>query len=120
MTDIDLTDFERDGPSTEVPTTASLARPSASLAARHRAGEPRDRDACAWFGSRFVLEDVSLFMPAGQVTALIGPSGCGKSTYLRLLNRMHELVLGAAFDGEFLLDGVDIYPRCALRRSGRG
>jgi phosphate transport system ATP-binding protein len=55
------------------------------------------------------LEDVSLLLPAGQVTALIGPSGCGKSTYLRLLNRMHELILGAAFDGEFLLDGVDIY-----------
>ena len=67
------------------------------------------RGACAWFGTRLVLEDVSLSMPAGEVTALIGPSGCGKSTYLRLLNRMHELVLGAAFDGEFLLDGVDIY-----------
>jgi phosphate transport system ATP-binding protein len=67
------------------------------------------RDACAWFGNRLVLENVSLVMPAGHVTALIGPSGCGKSTYLRLLNRMHELVLGAAFDGEFLLDGVDIY-----------
>jgi phosphate transport system ATP-binding protein len=67
------------------------------------------RGACAWFGRRLVLEDVNLTMPAGQVTALIGPSGCGKSTYLRLLNRMHELVLGAAFDGDFLLDGVDIY-----------
>jgi phosphate transport system ATP-binding protein len=67
------------------------------------------RNACAWFGDKLVLEDVSLSMPAGRVTALIGPSGCGKSTYLRLLNRMHELVLGAAFDGEFLLDGVDIY-----------
>ena len=33
-------------------------------------------------------------MPRGQVTALIGPSGCGKSTFLRLLNRMHELVPG--------------------------
>ena len=29
---------------------------------------------------------------ANQVTALIGPSGCGKSTFLRILNRMHELV----------------------------
>ena len=28
----------------------------------------------------------------GEVTALIGPSGCGKSTFLRILNRMHELV----------------------------
>ena len=32
----------------------------------------------------------------GEVTALIGPSGCGKSTFLRILNRMHELVPGAS------------------------
>ena len=50
-----------------------------------------------------------MVMPAGKVTALIGPSGCGKSTFLRLLNRMHELVPAAAMDGQVLLDGVDIY-----------
>ena len=49
-------------------------------------------DACAWFGDHLVLEGVDLHMPAGEVTSLIGPSGCGKSTFLRLLNRMHELV----------------------------
>ncbi len=67
------------------------------------------KGACAWFGERLVLEGVDLVMPAGQVTALIGPSGCGKSTFLRLLNRMHELIPGAALDGEILLDGDDIY-----------
>jgi phosphate transport system ATP-binding protein len=67
------------------------------------------RDACAWFGDRLVLEGVDLTMPAGQVTALIGPSGCGKSTFLRLLNRMHELVPGSAMAGDILLDGEDIY-----------
>ena len=67
------------------------------------------KDACAWFGDRLVLEGVDLVMPKGQVTALIGPSGCGKSTFLRLLNRMHELIPGAALDGEILLDGDDIY-----------
>jgi phosphate transport system ATP-binding protein len=67
------------------------------------------RDACAWFGSHLVLEGVTLVMPQGEVTALIGPSGCGKSTFLRLLNRMHELIPGAALDGEILLDGEDIY-----------
>ena len=56
-----------------------------------------------------MLEGVDLVMPAGEVTALIGPSGCGKSTFLRLLNRMHELVPGAAMDGEILLDADDIY-----------
>jgi phosphate transport system ATP-binding protein len=67
------------------------------------------RDACAWFGDNLVLEGVDLVMPAGEVTALIGPSGCGKSTFLRLLNRMHELVPGATLAGEVLLDGDDIY-----------
>jgi phosphate transport system ATP-binding protein len=68
-------------------------------------------DACAWFGDRLVLEGVHLVMPAGHVTALIGPSGCGKSTFLRLLNRMHELIPGAQLDGQILLDGDDIYDR---------
>ncbi|HVU72549.1 MAG TPA: phosphate ABC transporter ATP-binding protein [Mycobacteriales bacterium] len=63
----------------------------------------------AWFGSTKVLDDVSLDMPPGVVTALIGPSGCGKSTFLRLLNRMHELVPGASLAGRVLLDGVDVY-----------
>ncbi|QSR26146.1 phosphate ABC transporter ATP-binding protein [Nocardioides aromaticivorans] len=63
----------------------------------------------AWFGQRKVLDRVSIDIPAGQVTALIGPSGCGKSTFLRILNRMHELVPGAALAGEVRLDGVDIY-----------
>jgi phosphate transport system ATP-binding protein len=63
----------------------------------------------AWFGDRKVLDRVWLTMPAGQVTALIGPSGCGKSTFLRILNRMHELVASAKLAGEVLLDGVDIY-----------
>jgi phosphate transport system ATP-binding protein len=67
------------------------------------------RDITAWFGDHMVLEGVSLTMHAGQVTALIGPSGCGKSTFLRILNRMHQLVPGASLAGEVLLDGVDIY-----------
>jgi phosphate transport system ATP-binding protein len=75
------------------PTTASLEAEQVS----------------AWFGQRKVLDRVDLGIPAGKVTALIGPSGCGKSTFLRILNRMHELVPGAALSGQVLLDGVDIY-----------
>ncbi len=67
------------------------------------------RDVSAWFGSRKVLDRVSLTMHAGEITALIGPSGCGKSTFLRILNRMHELVPSAQLAGEVLLDGEDIY-----------
>jgi phosphate transport system ATP-binding protein len=67
------------------------------------------RAVSAWFGDRKVLDRVSLTMPAGRVTALIGPSGCGKSTFLRILNRMHELVPLAKLAGEVRLDGEDIY-----------
>jgi phosphate transport system ATP-binding protein len=67
------------------------------------------RAVSAWFGDHKVLDRVSLEMPAGRVTALIGPSGCGKSTFLRILNRMHELVPSASLAGEVLLDGDDIY-----------
>jgi phosphate transport system ATP-binding protein len=63
----------------------------------------------AWFSGRKVLERVSLHMEPGRVTALIGPSGCGKSTFLRILNRMHEMVKGAQLAGEVLLAGHDIY-----------
>jgi phosphate transport system ATP-binding protein len=67
------------------------------------------RSVSAWFGERKVLDRVSLTMPPGSVTALIGPSGCGKSTFLRILNRMHELIPGATLAGEVRLSGQDIY-----------
>jgi phosphate transport system ATP-binding protein len=63
----------------------------------------------AWFGDHHVLGPIDLEMPANTITALIGPSGCGKSTFLRILNRMHELVPSAQLAGEILLNGVDIY-----------
>jgi phosphate transport system ATP-binding protein len=63
----------------------------------------------AWFGKRKVLENCTLTMEERHVTALIGPSGCGKSTFLRILNRLHEVVAGAQISGKVELDGIDIY-----------
>jgi phosphate transport system ATP-binding protein len=63
----------------------------------------------AWFGKRQVLQRCTLRMEARRVTSLIGPSGCGKSTFLRILNRMHEVIPGAQIGGRVELDGVDIY-----------
>ncbi|MEV4615955.1 phosphate ABC transporter ATP-binding protein [Kitasatospora sp. NPDC049258] len=91
--------------SVEPARTATAVLP----AAPSPAGTLEARAVSAWFGPRKVLEQVSLAMPAGRVTALIGPSGCGKSTFLRTLNRMHELIPGATLAGEVLLDGGDIY-----------
>jgi phosphate transport system ATP-binding protein len=91
---------KRVAPPTDTREFTALSAPLASLEAK---------DITAWFGDHMVLQSVSLTMQAGQVTALIGPSGCGKSTFLRILNRMHQLVPGAAMAGEVLLDGSDIY-----------
>ncbi|MFT7395455.1 MAG: phosphate transport system ATP-binding protein [Flavobacterium sp.] len=62
-----------------------------------------------YYGENHALRDISLSMKENTVTALIGPSGCGKSTYLRLLNRMNDLIDGTKMTGSVIIDGVDIY-----------
>ena len=62
-----------------------------------------------FYGSAQALYDVSLRVPQRQVTALIGPSGCGKSTFLRLFNRMNDLIPGIRLEGRVEIDGKDIY-----------
>ena len=100
-----------------LPAADAISMPT-QVSAQHAATDPsvartlagiEARNISAWFGSHKVLDRVSLSMQAGQVTALIGPSGCGKSTFLRILNRMHELIPSAALAGEVLLDGHDMY-----------
>ena len=66
-------------------------------------------DISVWFNKRKVLEGVSIQFPKNSVTALIGPSGCGKSTFIRTLNRLHELLPGAALAGSVRFEGKDIY-----------
>ena len=74
-----------------------------------QANEMEARDVSVWFGQRKVLEGVNMVFPKSSVTALIGPSGCGKSTFIRTLNRLHELIPGAALAGEIFYGGQDIY-----------
>jgi phosphate transport system ATP-binding protein len=69
------------------------------------------RDLNLYYGSFRAVRDVTIDIPANEITAIIGPSGCGKSTFLRSFNRMHELADGARMEGRLLLDGVDIYDR---------
>ena len=62
-----------------------------------------------FYGRTRALKNISLTMPANQVTAFIGPSGCGKSTLLRTLNRMNDIIPGARVEGRVELDGENIY-----------
>ncbi|MFC8825916.1 phosphate ABC transporter ATP-binding protein [Streptomyces sp. NPDC057137] len=94
---------------TSLPTTSLPTAAASSGAASPATLEAEEIS--AWFADHKVLDRVSLTMPALEVTALIGPSGCGKSTFLRILNRMHELIGSASLAGRVLLDGDDIYDR---------
>ncbi|MBO8169946.1 MAG: phosphate ABC transporter ATP-binding protein [Thermoanaerobacteraceae bacterium] len=55
------------------------------------------------------LKNINLTIGEKEVTALIGPSGCGKSTFLRVLNRMNELIGDTRVEGKVYIDNQDIY-----------
>ncbi len=61
------------------------------------------------YGEKPALKSISMEIPAQKVTAFIGPSGCGKSTFLRVLNRMNDLINSVKLTGEVLIDGKNIY-----------
>ena len=62
-----------------------------------------------YYGDFHALKGISMDIPQNKVVAFIGPSGCGKSTFLRLFNRMNDLIPGARLQGSILIDGQDIY-----------
>lgn len=62
-----------------------------------------------YYGDFQALKNINLEVEKNNVIALIGPSGCGKSTFLRMLNRMNDLIDGTRHTGEILFEGQDIY-----------
>ncbi|HRF93002.1 MAG TPA: phosphate ABC transporter ATP-binding protein PstB [Bacteroides graminisolvens] len=69
------------------------------------------RDVNFWYGSFHALKNISLSIEEKSVVAFIGPSGCGKSTFLRLLNRMNDLIPDPRLSGEVLIDNQNIYEK---------
>jgi phosphate transport system ATP-binding protein len=95
---------------------AELRRPTEVRAAREPASEPAIavakisvRNLNFYYGKTRALTDISVSMPANQVTAFIGPSGCGKSTLLRTLNRMNDVIPGTRVEGVVEFDQWNIY-----------
>ena len=62
-----------------------------------------------WYGPNHALKDISVAVPAHEITAFIGPSGCGKSTFLRTLDRMNDLIPNVKITGEVDFNGENIY-----------
>jgi phosphate transport system ATP-binding protein len=63
------------------------------------------------YNEQAALREVSLDIPANQITVVFGPSHAGKSTLLRSLNRLNDLIENeqTRLSGQILLDGADIY-----------
>jgi phosphate transport system ATP-binding protein len=61
-----------------------------------------------FYGAKQALKNINIICAENQVTAIIGPSGCGKSTFVRVLNRMNDVIPGIRVEGEIFLDGENI------------
>ncbi|OGN88678.1 MAG: phosphate ABC transporter ATP-binding protein [Chloroflexi bacterium RBG_13_46_14] len=69
------------------------------------------RDLNLYYGDFQALREITLDIPQKSITAIIGPSGCGKSTFLRVFNRMNDLITGVRIEGSIELDDINIYDR---------
>jgi phosphate transport system ATP-binding protein len=90
------------------PVTATSSQVGTGADAR-RAKTLEAKEVNLFYGDFQAVEGVNMTIEPNKVTALIGSSGCGKTTFLRSLNRMHELTVGASVKGDINLDGEDIY-----------
>jgi sulfate/thiosulfate transport system ATP-binding protein len=63
------------------------------------------------FGDFVALDDVSVHVPNGSLTALLGPSGSGKSTLLRVIAGLEEADEGSVQFGDREVTGVDAKDR---------
>jgi len=61
-----------------------------------------------YYGTKQALKNINIICAENQVTAIIGPSGCGKSTFVRVLNRMNDVLPGTRAEGEIFLDSENI------------
>ena len=64
-----------------------------------------------YYGDFHALKNINIAIKPNTVTAFIGPSGCGKSTFLRLFNRMNDLIENTRLSGECLIEGKNIYDK---------
>jgi phosphate transport system ATP-binding protein len=64
-----------------------------------------------WYGGKLAVNNVSMEIESGGVTAIIGPSGCGKSSFLRSINRMNDLIPNTRVGGRLIVEGQNVYDK---------
>lgn len=57
------------------------------------------------------IKNITMNINSNEVTAFIGPSGCGKSTFIRILNRMNDLIASCKLSGDIFYEGKNIYSK---------
>lgn len=63
---------------------------------------------CVSYADKSIINNLSIKLPKGKISALIGPNGCGKSTLLKALARINKSVKGQVFiDGKGLTEFAD-------------
>ena len=92
------------------------ARAAAQESATRKADHPEAaapifdvRDVAVFYGDHRAITDITVSLARHQITALIGPSGCGKSTFIRVLNRMNDLIPTARVEGQVIYHDQNLY-----------
>ncbi|MGH8432052.1 MAG: phosphate ABC transporter ATP-binding protein PstB [Solimonas sp.] len=79
--------------------------------AREKPLKIKARNVDVFYGEKHAINNLSIDIPDGAVSAFIGPSGCGKSTFLRSINRMNDTIPSCRLTGNIEIDGRDIYDK---------
>jgi phosphate transport system ATP-binding protein len=64
-----------------------------------------------YYDKNQAIKNIDMSIERNKVTAFIGPSGCGKSTFIRILNRMNDLIPECKVNGDVKFEGKDIYAK---------
>jgi phosphate transport system ATP-binding protein len=64
-----------------------------------------------FYGDNQAIKGIDMQIERNKVTAFIGPSGCGKSTFIRILNRMNDLIPECKIEGSIIFEGQDAYAK---------